>query len=124
MDLIGHIDMVAAELRTDPTETYEVGVGVASAAWWFVGDANVGEAARLISDVFGTWAEVIHTHGHSGGSTEAEVLQAHDQIEAAVADWSASGREDPVAFGRRWRATLDRVYAPWLEEFTLNTAAE
>lgn len=124
MDLVGHIDMVAAELRANPTETYEVGVEMASAAWWFAEDANLGEAARLISGVFGTWAEVIHTHGHADGSTETKALQAHDQIEAAVADWWVSGREDPLAFGRRWRATLDRVHAPWLEEFTPNTAAE
>lgn len=125
MDLIARIDEAAEELGMDSSQTYEVGVDVALIAQQCTRDPAFGEAAALIRDVFGRWTETIHTHGHTGGSTEAEAIQSHRQIESAVRDWTAGGRTDPLAFGARWRATLERVNAPWLrEEGTINTSPE
>jgi len=125
LDLVERIDEEAAELLVDPGRTYEVSLGVAGGAQVYVGDATLGEGASLIRDVFGTWAQIIHTRGHVGGSTIDEAAHAHAQIAAAIADWVSGGRDDPLAFGRRWRSTLDRVDARWLEaEGTMNTALE
>lgn len=124
MDLVGHIDRAAAELAADPDLSYEAGVDVASSAHWFADDPVVGEAAASIRDVFGSWVEVIHTHGHLDGPTEAEALQAHEQIESALEQWRSGGRQNPLTFGRRCRSTLARVHAPWLEDITPNVALD
>ena len=116
MDLIERLDRAAADLANDLDQTYEIGLSMAASAQMFVTDPTAGEAAALIRDVFGTWTEVIHTHGHTDGSTEEEALRAHDQIEVAVKDWTSGGRIDPLAFGRRWGATLNRGHASWLNE--------
>lgn len=114
--LAERIDEDVADLAVDADQTYEVAVGVASSAHYYVDDANVGEAARLIRDTFGTWAQVIHMHGHPDGSTREDAVQAHSQIASAVADWTSGGREDPLAFGLRWRATIATADTSWLEE--------
>lgn len=125
LDLIERIDEEAAELLADPDQTYEVSLGVADGAHFYVDNATIDDAASLIRDAFGTWAQIIHSHGHVGGSTSDEAVHAHAQIAAAIADWVSGGRDDPLAFGLRWRSTLNRVDARWLEaDGTINTASE
>lgn len=124
MGLIQDIDAQAAELLEAPDDTYEVAVGIASTAvhycpggWHFdeASNAAVGVVAASLRDVFGTWAQRIHTHGHVNGSTEAEALDAHRSIEMAVHDWIESGRQDPAAFVARWLPVVGLVDTRWLE---------
>ena len=115
-DFLEQIDEAAEELLADDSQSYEAGIWIASAADDYVDDATWGQAASLIRDTFGTWVELIHTHGHANGSTVAQVEAAHGGIENAVNDWTNGGRGDPVAFGERWRATLERVDTKWLDE--------
>lgn len=114
--LAARIDEDAADLAVDADQTYEVAIGIASSAQDYVKWASEVEVATLIRDTFGTWAQVTHTHGHRDGSTREGALHAHSQIAAAVADWTSGGRDDPFAFGQRWRATIEEVDASWLEE--------
>jgi hypothetical protein len=114
--LAARIDDEASDLAVDADQTYEVAIGIASSAQDYVRLASEVEAATLIRDTFGTWAQVIHTHGHRDGSTREAALHAHSQIAAAVADWTSGGRDDPLTFGQRWRATVEKVDVSWLEE--------
>jgi len=125
MGLVEDIDAQATELRKAPNDTYEVAVGIALTAahycpggWHFdeTTDSAVGAVAALVRDVFGTWAQRIHTHGHVNGSTEAEAMDAHRHIEMAVNDWLGSGRLDPPAFVARWLPVVGPVDATWLQE--------
>lgn len=121
--LIEDIDAQASELRTRD-DTYEVAAAIASTAaqycpggWHFDEDNAAGLAAIAASvrDVFGTWAQRIHTHGHVDGATEAEALDAHRRIEMAVNDWLGSGRLDPAGFVNRWLPVVGRVDIAWLQ---------
>lgn len=116
ISLAERIDQDVSDLAVDANQTYEVAVGVASSAQYYVQEATEVQAATLIRDTFGTWAQVIHTHGHPNGSSRDAALNAHSQIAAACADWTAGGREDPLSFGQRWRATIDKADASWLDE--------
>ena len=123
MGLVADIDAQAADLRGAPDDTYEVAVGIAMTAahycpggWYFDGSTEPGlsAVASSVRDVFGTWAQRIHTHGHVNGSTEAEALDAHRGIEMAVDDWLTSGRLDPGAFVDRWLPVVGPVDTTWL----------
>jgi hypothetical protein len=81
--LTEHMDEAASELAADPEETYEVAVGIASAADGCLADPTLAGAAADIRDTFGTWAQLIHTHGHPNGSTLGEAEAAHRAIAAA-----------------------------------------
>jgi hypothetical protein len=114
--LVQYMDEAAAELAADPDETYEVAVGIADSADDCRAEVALGAAAADIRDTFGTWAQLIHTYGHVNGSTLEEAEAAHRDIEAAVSDWARGGRDNPAAFGRRWRRTIKRVDITWLNE--------
>lgn len=124
MGLVEDITEQAAELRRAPDDTYEVAVGIALTAahycpggWHFdETDSAVGAVAASVRDLFGTWAQRIHTYGHVNGSTETEALDAHRSIEMAVNEWLGSGRLDPRAFVARWLSVVGLVDTTWLRE--------
>jgi len=125
MGMTDEIEEQAVELLASPDDTYEVAVRIAGTAanycpggWNFdkVVGTELARTAASVRDMFGTWAQRIHTHGHLNGSSKAEALDAHQNIERAVNDWLGSGQLDPAAFVARWLAVVGPVDVAWLED--------
>ena len=113
MNLADGLDEAALNLRRQG-DPYEVAVMLASQAARLAEDSNSGGSAALIRDIFGTYAQRIHSFDGRDGLPEAE--QANREITEALADWEAGDRTDVAGFASRWINRVGGVDTTWLAE--------
>ena len=73
-----------------------------------------GGPAALFRDIFGTYAQRIHSYNGRDGLADAE--QANHEITEALADWEAGDRTDVSGFANRWFGRVGEVDTTWLDE--------
>lgn len=112
---MGLVEDIDEEIEDEP-ETYELAIGIACTAERYQHDPELGETARMIRDVFGTYAERIHGYGNQKGVPRELAIAAHDGIATARDDWLRGGRTDVPAFAARWLAAVGEIDTSWMQE--------